>query len=165
MKTVQMRSIGFCFVVAASALLLGCAAPGGKMAHGGRMDGAHPPKPKAAKCKDEGASCNVVLTVGCDGSECWLSGDPDYISIAAGKKIKITFTIATGGYKFDPSKGIVILDTPPQEFNCAIDAHNPAQYHCTNQHSVFGVYKYVATAVNDVGYPPVPPYDPFVIND
>ena len=161
-----MRTTALCLAVAASAFLLGCAVPGstgGMTSSGGTPDRPFAPQHKAAKCKNVGSSCDVAVSVKCNGPACWLETNPDYISIAEEKKIKITWKIVTPGYKFDPVKGIVILDTPPLEFECKIDPSDAAKYDCSNKHSKFGVYKYNVTVTG--GPVVVPTLDPWVIND
>lgn len=138
------------YAVIAAAGLAGCATPG--------------PSPEQSKksltCSDLAKECKVTVTVGnCPILQC-LSVDYDLVLITDKKKITITWLLSNqGDYAFADPDGIK-FDQSGSDFKCKADGK--WKYACTNDNSRVAAYKYT---VNVKGLLPIPPLDPWIVNN
>ena len=130
------------------------------------LDGhAQTPPPGASfkRCVESQPGCPVTVTVPAACNACVPKVEFDYVAVEKGKKLRITWRLATPNYKFDARKGIVFPDDPNgDEFKCRAE-QNATVYVCDNKHSTGGkTYKYV---VNVTGPGGPKPLDPWIINE
>jgi hypothetical protein len=112
-------------------------------------------KPTAGECKMAG-NCKIAVAV-VSGK---ITVDPEYLIVnnQRNSTIIVTWELpASSGYKLEK------VEVP--EGGTEIDgchAEGPQRWQCNNKHTTFGVYKYKITVS---GQPPVPVYDPWIVND
>lgn len=115
------------------------------------------------RCLASQTSCVVTVAVPAQCSSCTPTADPAYVGIEKGKKLRVTWRLATPNYAFDAQKGIVFPDDPNgDEFKCRAE-QNATVYVCDNRHSTSGkTWKYT---VNVAGPGTPKPLDPWIVNE
>ena len=140
-----------------AAFLVVVAADGGAQAPAGQGGGG------ATKRCLESQPCVVTVSVPAPCNACTPSAAPAYASIEKGKKLRITWKLATPNYAFDSQKGIRFADDPNgDEFKCRAE-QDATVYVCDDRHSTSGkTYKYT---INLTGPGTPKPLDPWIINE
>jgi hypothetical protein len=111
------------------------------------------PRPSAKECNGSG-NCTVSVSV----VDLSIKVDPEFVIFnnRRGSSIKIKWEIQTAGYAID---SIEIPDGGGDFAECGPEGNH---FSCKNLHKTFGVFKYT---VKVRGQPPVPPKDPWMVND
>ena len=109
-------------------------------------------RPSAKGCAGPG-DCVVQVSI-VDGA---IKVEPEFVIFNNGRNntIKIKWEMQTAGYAVD---AIEIPDNN-EYFDCGKEGNH---FSCKNRHKDLNVYKYT---IKVTGQPPVPPRDPWLVND
>jgi hypothetical protein len=140
----------FCVVLMCAALS-GCA----HHAHHGMRAGSD-----YAECR--GQTCNLRVSV----ENCRLSVAPKTL-LVVGRNVESTIHWKLEGpptFKF-PRNGITFKGGTPSDFRDCGPSGNGNQFSCKNVHTESGAFKYDVRVDGLCNGQPVPPLDPFIMND